>query len=107
MISSALCDLSIASIAFFEIFMVIRMIGMMTGKDNMAMSSPLSCALEAILDIKVKQIENPTAAKDAAAKNMRLSSTGLPKTIANEIKETKAKTNMKATLKMIFEIIRR
>ena len=67
--------------AFLDIFISNKSIGIIMGKPNIAMSVPLFDALDAILEIMVNVDENPIAPNSKLKINKDISSTGLPKRI--------------------------
>ena len=77
-ISSILVLLSNPSIAFLEIFIRSKSIGIIIGNPSMAISVPLFDALEAMLDIIVNVAENPIELSRRQKPNNGKSATGLP-----------------------------
>ena len=69
------------SMAFLEILMSNRIIGMIIGNPRMAISVPLFEALDAMLEIIVNEVENPMEPKSRLIINRPISSTGFPNNI--------------------------
>ena len=69
------------SIAFFEIFKTSRRIGRIIGKPKMAIKVELLDALEAMLEMVVKEAANPNAPKKEPMINVVKFCIGLPKTM--------------------------
>ncbi|OMP13570.1 granzyme C-like protein [Corchorus olitorius] len=96
--SSRLSPLSRPSKAFFEIFININSIGIITGKLNTAINVALFSAFDAIPAIIVSVLANPIAPKMSAIKYKPTSPTGLPITRAYTPKPTNDNTSMSIEL---------
>ena len=78
-ISSKLVLRSKPSMAFRDIFISSKSIGIIIGKPKIAIKVPLFEALEAILEIMVNVTENPIELSNKLTINNAMSATGFPK----------------------------